>query len=145
MSNVNTITDQLSINAGSSGAIVMTFAAPTNQSANVVFNCTTVGTAGGTPTEFSVGICDSLSGGTSASLTQTHIRANRSETPQGTWLTWSGGAPSAVSGAIRERIIVPCLSSGFTPPVEVPGGKTAYLFIKNATTTATLITGKCNQ
>lgn len=145
MSNVNTITDPVTVNATSGGVYVASFSTPDHQSANVVFGCTTHGTAGGTVTEFSVVIGNDPTDGTSAPLTQSLIKRNRTETPQGDWKTWAGGQPTPASTAIVERIYVPTLASGFTPPVEVPGGKTVYLFAKNATTTSVTVVGKCNQ
>ena len=103
MSNVNTMTDPVAHNATTGGSIVMSFAAPTHQSANVNFNCNVQGTSGATVGEFSVYQCDSFTGGTSAPLTQTKVNTTDPETPQGTWLTWAGGQPTPVNPVLLDR------------------------------------------
>lgn len=146
MSNVNTMTDPVAHNATTGGSIVMSFAAPTHQSANVNFNCNVQGTSGATVGEFSVYQCDSFTGGTSAPLTQTKVNTTDPETPQGTWLTWAGGQPTPVNPVLLDRIFVPTLAAGITRTRQVRGGKIIYLVAKNATNaTPTVCFGNCNQ
>lgn len=147
MSNLNTITDPFAHSLTTSDLIIMSFETPANQSATVVFICHVKGTPGTTQQgEFSVYVGNDFATGTSAPLAQHNTRRGNPETPQGDWKTWASGQPTPVSAELVEHILVPAQSSGFTPPVEVRGGKTVYLVGKNATNaTACVVVGKCNQ